>query len=64
MYLFERDLLAMIPPARSVSLEREMLPSWILFGLHAVHTRGRFLDIGTPDSYAQAEAFFSVEWQS
>jgi NDP-sugar pyrophosphorylase family protein len=60
MYLLARRLIEEIPPSRSVSLERDMIPAWIkrgkrVFGLSCA---GRFLDIGTPESYAAAARFF------
>ena len=62
VYLFARVALSEIEPGRAVSLEREVLPNWVsrgeVFGFPA---RGRFIDIGTPESYAEAEAFFGVQ---
>lgn len=59
IYLLERALLANIPVGRAVSLERECFPGWLGLRLQGVTVQGKFLDIGTPQSYAQAEAFFS-----
>jgi len=60
IYLLSRALIEEIPVGRAVSLEREMFPQW------AENRRCcgfrdavRFLDIGTPESYRAAEAFFS-----
>lgn len=62
VYLLNRVLLAWIPVGRAVSLEREVLPWWLsrrsVFGHEAP---GRFLDIGTPERYAQAQSFFQPE---
>ena len=42
-----------------VAVEREVFPGWAAGGrLHGFRCRGRFLDIGTPESYAEAEHFF------
>jgi NDP-sugar pyrophosphorylase family protein len=61
VYLMERPLIAAIPPRRPASLERELFPEWIArchcFGFRS---RGRFLDVGTPETYAEAERFFAV----
>ena len=57
IYLFRRDVLHTIPAQCSVSLEKEVFPSLIGHGLHAFSQRGKFIDIGTPESYAAAEAF-------
>lgn len=59
MYLIDRRLLLTIPTNGTVSLEREVLPSWIGRGLYAYRSGGRFLDIGTPDAFAAAGQFFS-----
>jgi D-glycero-alpha-D-manno-heptose 1-phosphate guanylyltransferase len=58
VYLIRRELLAALPEG-PLSLEREALPAWADGRLHAVPTRGRFIDIGTPASYARAERFFT-----
>jgi NDP-sugar pyrophosphorylase family protein len=47
-----------IPSGHEVSLEREVFPDWVGRGLYGYRSQGRFLDIGTPDSYAQANVFF------
>jgi D-glycero-alpha-D-manno-heptose 1-phosphate guanylyltransferase len=59
IYWFDRAALAGLPQQQTLSLEREVLPSWIGHGLHGYAQRGRFLDIGVPDDYARAEAFFA-----
>jgi len=60
IYLINRSLIQEIPPDIPVSLERDMCPRWAAgkrcFGFAC---QGHFLDIGTPESYAQAEAFFT-----
>lgn len=44
---------------RASSIERELFPEWAAAGrLRAVTVSGRFIDIGTPESFAAAEAFF------
>ncbi len=60
IYLIQRALIETIPPDRPVSLERDLFPEWVGRGLWAFPSGGRFLDIGTPDSYGRAEAFFSA----
>lgn len=58
VYLFDRRAVEGIEPDRVVSLERDVLPSWVgrgqVFGVPA----GRFIDIGTPESFAEAAEFF------
>lgn len=59
VYLFRRPTIESIASGRAVSLEREVFPrlatSQDLFGFRA---GSRFIDIGVPESYAAAEAFF------
>ncbi|MBV8077550.1 MAG: nucleotidyltransferase family protein [Planctomycetaceae bacterium] len=58
IYLIDRDLLQSIPAGRPVSLEREVFPGWIGRNLYGFSSPGRFLDIGTPESYALTDGFF------
>ncbi len=61
VYLFQRSLLEEIPTSRPVSLEREMLPAWIeKRAVYGRRSRGPFLDIGTPESYAAAADFLAT----
>ena len=55
IYLLAREVLDSIPSGRAVSIERETFPAWIGRGLYAFPASGRFLDIGTPATYAKAE---------
>ena len=59
IYLLSRNLLESLPDQRPLSLEREGFPSWIGRGLRAYPAQGSFLDIGTPESYRQAEDFIA-----
>lgn len=63
IYLFDARLVDDIPPERPVSFEREMIPSWMADGKRVAGycCDGVFLDIGTPESYAEAEAFFAAQ---
>ena len=61
IYLLKQDLLQSIPTDGTVSLEREMFPKWIGRGFYGYQSSGRFLDIGTPESYSEADKFFSLE---
>lgn len=58
IYLLPADLLHTIQENRSVSLEREIFPTWIASGLRGYLCSGPFIDIGTPESYAAAARFF------
>jgi NDP-sugar pyrophosphorylase family protein len=60
VYLLERRLIEAIPAGWPIALERDLIPLWIDSGRKVCAFSGsrRFLDIGTPESYAEAEAFF------
>lgn len=61
IYLFNRRVIFEIPENRPVSMEREVLPSLMERSrLYAFRNHGGFLDIGTPESYAAADDFFSA----
>ncbi len=58
IYIIGRDLVAQVPAGTAVSLEKEVFPGWIGHGLYGFRSEGRFIDIGTPESYREAEEFF------
>jgi mannose-1-phosphate guanylyltransferase len=55
-YLLEPRVLAMIPPARNVSIERETFPKLLAEGqpLYAYTTDDYWLDVGRPEHYLAA----------
>jgi NDP-sugar pyrophosphorylase family protein len=57
IYIFESIRAEGIPAGRAVSLEKEMFPAWLSGGLMAWETTAPFIDIGTPESYAQVESY-------
>jgi NDP-sugar pyrophosphorylase family protein len=59
VYILEREFLDALPDRAPVSLETEAFPRWIGEGIHAFASEARFIDIGTPESYALAQSFFS-----
>ncbi len=59
VYLLSQHLLRAIPEGRSVSLEYEIFPSWVGKGLFGYPVGSRFIDIGTPRSYAEAETILA-----
>jgi len=61
VYLLTRPLLQAIPKEGPVSLERDLFPAWIGRGLYGYPGKGRFLDIGTPESYEIAGEFFTLK---
>jgi NDP-sugar pyrophosphorylase family protein len=64
VYLLRRSVVEAIPEGRAVSLERDVFPALIGRGLYAYSGGGRFLDIGTPESYEQAVHFFTSQESS
>ena len=61
VYVIARSVIESIPTGRAVSLERDVFPGYIGKGLRAVTGKYRFIDIGTPESYKEAEAFFAAK---
>jgi mannose-1-phosphate guanylyltransferase len=54
-YVFEPDVLDLVPPGRRVSVERETFPLLVAEGtLYAVATEDYWLDTGRPDLYRRA----------
>lgn len=59
VYVFERTAFDAVPPGPA-SLERDLLPALIERGRTAgFRTRAPFIDIGLPETYAEAEAFLA-----
>ena len=54
MYVLEHEVLDRIDPGRAVSFEREVFPSLVDAGLHAMPLDGYWMDIGTPSRYLAA----------
>ncbi len=50
-YVLEREILALVPPDRNVSIEREVWPRLVGDGLYGFPSESYWLDIGTPDRY-------------
>lgn len=60
VYLLRRSLVESLPHGVPSSIERDHFPAWISRGILGFRYSGPFLDIGTPESYAEAESFFSA----
>ncbi|MEO1069712.1 MAG: nucleotidyltransferase family protein [Cyanobacteria bacterium J06638_6] len=60
LYLVSQAYLADIPADRPISLEKDIFPQWIDQGLYGYQAEGKFIDIGTPETYRQAADFFAV----
>ncbi len=56
LYVLEPSVLDLIPPGRAVSIEREVFPQLCAEGsVYGLSLPGYWLDVGTPDSYLQAQ---------
>ena len=55
VYVFGRSIFEHIPEGMA-SLERDVFPRILDLGVHAVEQTGMFIDIGTPEDYARAQA--------
>lgn len=58
VYLMNTQLVGSLQRSNVNSLEKELFPSLIGKGLFAIRNSGPFIDIGTPESLAKADAFF------
>lgn len=63
VYALSHYFIQAIPTNRAMSLEHEVFPAWIGRGLYGYRGEGPFLDIGIPEAYAAAPAFFTMQWQ-
>jgi len=61
VYLLGRRVIDALPQRRPASLERDVFPLLVGEGLYACRGGGRFIDIGTPESYAEAQGFFAAD---
>ncbi len=59
IYCLNRELIAALPENRNISLEKDLFPSLIGKEFFAFPKEVRFIDIGTPSSYKEAETFFA-----
>ena len=57
VYLFNRQLIESIPVGKPISLESDVFQSVIQRGIYGFRCEGAFIDIGTPESYADADNF-------
>ncbi|UCB56922.1 MAG: NTP transferase domain-containing protein [Candidatus Omnitrophota bacterium] len=55
IYLFEQGIFSMIASDKTVSLEYELFPRIIDKGFYGYRTEGKFIDLGTPDRYKEAQ---------
>lgn len=66
VYLFRRKLLQLFPSQQPLSMETEVFPALLAAGadLRVVPADAPFLDIGTPESLAEAERFVLAHFGS
>jgi D-glycero-alpha-D-manno-heptose 1-phosphate guanylyltransferase len=57
IYVIDRDVLRQIPDGPG-SLERDVFPQWLERNVYAFESSGVFIDIGTPEDYAKAQAIY------
>ena len=60
VYFMSRGMLEDITPEASVSLEREVFPRWVNRTCFGYRSSGSFIDIGTPESYHEAQELLRV----
>jgi NDP-sugar pyrophosphorylase family protein len=59
VYIMKKAFAASVISGVPCSLEKDILPKLIGSGLYGYHCHGRFIDIGTPESYRMAEELFA-----
>jgi D-glycero-alpha-D-manno-heptose 1-phosphate guanylyltransferase len=59
IYIINKSLIRTIPSGKPYSLERDLFPKLAGGELFGFCTAGKFIDIGTPESYSNAEQFFA-----
>lgn len=59
IYLIKKSLLYSIPDGKPNSLERDFFPQLAGQELFGFFSAGKFIDIGTPESYSNADHFFA-----
>jgi D-glycero-alpha-D-manno-heptose 1-phosphate guanylyltransferase len=58
VYCLARSVIEKVPAGKALSMERDVFPKLIGLGLWAFRGGGTFIDIGTPQSYGEAQHFF------
>ena len=65
MYLFNKEVLSLIPANRSYSLEYDLFPAIIsIKNVYGFNTNQQLIDIGTPEKYELAKKIFDTSTQS
>ncbi len=58
IYILEKEIIEGISTEKPCSLEYDVFPKLINSGLYGYCCGGEFIDIGTPESYVEAQEFF------
>ena len=58
VYMMNTSVLLEIPGKLPCSLEHDFFPKMLGKGIYGYETKEKFIDIGTPESFAKAKAFF------
>jgi D-glycero-alpha-D-manno-heptose 1-phosphate guanylyltransferase len=58
VYCLNRNVIEELSRGEAKSLEREVFPELVSAGLYGFRGGGDFVDIGTPQSYGEAQSFF------
>lgn len=61
IYLFQRQVLSLMPAGKSFSLERNFFPAFVNKGAYGYITEAQLIDIGTPVRYKKAKQILSKE---
>lgn len=61
IYILDKELISTMVPDEFCSIERDLFPNWINKNSYGYVCNNKFLDIGTPESFRQADNFFSNE---
>lgn len=57
IYILNEKLFYYFPLRSSFSIEYDCFPHWVKYGLGAYTTNAKFIDIGTPESYLEAQTY-------
>lgn len=60
VYLMKQETVDTIPDETPFSLEKQFFPYLVGRGLYGYKTSERFIDIGTPESFAKVQSFFDA----
>jgi NDP-sugar pyrophosphorylase family protein len=60
IYLFQKEILSLIPQNKSYSLEYDLFPILANGRIYGYITKNELIDIGTPERYEKAKRIFSL----